>query len=326
MDPALLARFLQKLPPQAGGELLVGYGTSDDAAVWRLSPDLAVVSTVDFFPPMVEDGRLFGRIAAANALSDIYAMGGRPIMALNLVCFPQSLDPEILGEILAGGAETLQQAGAYLAGGHSIYDPLPKYGLAVTGLVHPDRVNRNHTVKDGDALIITKPLGVGLILAAHRAKEAQLDHFMAATASMTRLNANAAEAINKFPVNAVTDVTGFGLLGHLAEMVGQSSAAYLNYDSLPLLPGASQYAEEFFANALAQRNRAHLSSRVDLTALKPAQEEILFDPQTSGGLLISLPAPKAEALLDALRATEPEAAIIGQICRKNPSEPAITVL
>jgi selenide,water dikinase len=326
MDPALLSRFLDRLPPQFSDRLLVGYKTSDDAAVWRLNQDLAVVSTVDFFPPMVNDGRLFGRIAAANALSDVYAMGGQPIMALNLVCFPQSLDPEILAEILAGGAEILAQAGAFLAGGHSVYDPLPKYGLAVTGLVHPDKVRRNYTVKEGDALVLTKPLGVGLVLAAYRAGEFLEEDFLRATAVMTRLNSAPAKALSDFSANAATDVTGFGLLGHLAEMAGSDFAAYLNFDSIPILPGALGYAQEFFSTALAQRNRLHLGDKVDLKALSPAQEEILFDPQTSGGLLISLPAAKAEGLVEALRPTDPETAIIGEISRRDTGEPAITVL
>jgi selenide,water dikinase len=326
MDPAVLSRFLKLLPPQTAPDLLVGFGTNDDAAVWRLSPDLAVVSTVDFFPPMVDDGHLFGRIAATNALSDIYAMGGRPILALNLVCFPQSLDPAILAEILAGGAETVNAAGAFLAGGHSIYDNLPKYGLAVTGLVHPDKARRNQAVKDGDALILTKPLGVGLILSAHRLKAAAETHYQAAIDSMTTLNAKAALALDGYPVNAVTDVTGFGLLGHLAEMVGTDYAVDLNFDSLPIFPGALDYAAEFFATALGQRNRNHLTGQVDLTSLNPAQEEILFDPQTSGGLLISLPASQANNLLATLQTDHPKAAIIGQVSRRRAPDPAITVL
>jgi selenide,water dikinase len=325
MDPALLAKFLSKLPSQANDNLLVGYGSSDDAGVWRLSPDLAMVSTVDFFPPMVSDGRLFGQIAAANALSDIYAMGARPIMALNLVCFPPALDPDLLAEILAGGAEMILKAGAFLAGGHSIYDPLPKYGLAVTGLVHPDKIWRNNAVQEGDALILTKPLGLGLVLAASRVNEAKKDHFQEAISYMTHLNAEAAATLANFPVNAVTDVTGFGLLGHLAETLGADYAADLNFDSLPLLAGALDYAAEFFASALAQRNRLNLSSQLDLQALNPAQEEILFDPQTSGGLLISLPSDQAELLLAALKTTEPKAAIIGQISRHSPARPKIAV-
>jgi selenide,water dikinase len=326
MDPALLSRFLDKLPSFACESLLVGYGHNDDAGVYRLSQDLAVVSTVDFFPPMVDDGRLFGRIAAANALSDVYAMGGRPILALNLVCFPQDMDPSILGEILAGGAETLAEAGAALAGGHSIYDSLPKYGLAVTGLVHPDRIRRNHTLREGDALVLTKAVGTGLTLAAQRAGVAQEADYRAAVASMTRLNAAAAEAMGRFPVSAATDVTGFGILGHLAEMAGTTFAIYLNYDSIPVLPGALGYAQEFLATALGQRNRNHLAPIVDLAALSPAQEEILFDPQTSGGLAISLSAPLAEDLVAALKPTDPEAAIVGLVSRRGPNEPAIAVL
>jgi selenide,water dikinase len=326
VDPALLSKFLTLLPQNKPEQLLVGFESSDDAAVWQLSPDTAIISTVDFFPPMVNDPKLFGRIAATNALSDVYAMGGRPIMALNLVCYPQKLDPEIMAEILAGGAEVLAQAGAFLAGGHSIYDPEPKYGLAVTGLAHPEKIRRNNTLKIGDALILTKALGVGLILSAHRVEAASLADFEAATNSMTRLNGPAAQALEPFGVSAVTDVTGFGLLGHLSEMAGNHYTIYLNFDSLPLLPGALNYAREFFATALGQRNRNNLSHRVQLRGLDPAQEEILFDPQTSGGLAISVPAQRALALVAALKASDPESAIIGQVSERRPGDPAVVAL
>jgi selenide,water dikinase len=321
-----LAQLLAQLPPQFRPELLVGFDTSDDAAVWRLTSELALISTVDFFPPMVEDGRLFGQIAATNALSDIYAMGGQPLLALSLVNFPQDLDPAILGEILAGAAETVQRAGACLAGGHSIYDPLPKFGLAVTGLAHPERIRRNNTLEIGDALILTKPLGVGLILSAYRAKVALEEDFARAVASMTRLNDQAARVMSQFPTRAATDVSGFGLLGHLAEMAGQDFAIGLDFASIPILPGASRYATEFLTSALAQRNRNFLAPRVDLSSLSGAQEEILFDPQTSGGLLISLPPNRAQELVAALQAQNPGAAIIGQVFPRRPQEPTIFVL
>jgi selenide,water dikinase len=286
---------------------------------------MAIVSTVDFFPPMVDDGHLFGRIAATNALSDVYAMGGRPLMALNLVCLPQKMNPGILAEILAGGAEVLLEAGAFLTGGHSIYDPEPKYGLAVTGLVHPQKIYRNHTVQAGEALILTKPLGVGLILSAHRVQEAKPGDFEAAVASMTHLNRYAAEAMHDFPISAATDVTGFGLLGHLNEMAGQKHCIDINFDSLPLLPGALNYARNFFATALGQRNRNYLAGRIKLYGLDPAQEEILFDPQTSGGLVISLPANRAQDLVATLRCNDPMAAIIGQVSLRDPKSPAVVV-
>jgi selenide,water dikinase len=326
LDPAVLAQFLDKLPNNRCEQLMVGFETSDDAAVWRLSSEEAIISTADFFPPMVDDGRLFGRIAAANALSDVYAMGGRPIMALNLVCFPQKMDPQILAEILAGGAEVLLAAGAFLAGGHSIYDPEPKYGLAVTGLVHPQKIRRNHTVRDGDALILTKALGVGLILSANRIGAAKQEDFDLAVKSMTHLNRKASEAMSDFSVSAATDITGFGLLGHLNEMAGKEHSIFVNYDSLPVLPGALHYAQEFFATALGQRNRNYLTDRVELCGLDTAREEILFDPQTSGGLVISLPPNQAQDLLASLQKSEPQAAIIGQVARRGPNDRAVVVL
>jgi selenide,water dikinase len=321
----MLSQFLGNLPGSHCDRLLVGYETSDDAAVWQLSPDTAIVSTVDFFPPMVDDGRLFGRIAAANALSDVYAMGGRPLMALNLVCFPHKMDPGVMADILSGGAESLREAGAFLAGGHSIYDQGPKYGLAVTGLVNPGKIRRNHTVQAGEALVLTKPLGVGLILSAHRAQVVDPGDFDAAVRSMTHLNRYAAEAMDAFPVSAATDVTGFGLLGHLNEMAGSSYSIDIDFDSLPILPGALGYAQEFLSTALGQRNRNYLAGRIELDGLESAQEEILFDPQTSGGLVISLPANRAEDLVAALRHNDPMASIIGRVSLRGPKDPAVAV-
>ncbi len=312
IGPADLRAFLRDLPVTDDPNLLVGFGGSDDAAVYRVSPELAMVSTVDFFPPMVDDPRLFGQIAAANALSDIYAMGATPLFALNLVCFPQKMDKAVLGEILTGGAEKIKEAGAALCGGHSIYDHEPKYGLAVTGQVHPDRILQNSTGRAGDALILTKPLGVGLVMSALRAGLATDEEYAAAAASMTRLNKYAAEKFRAFPINACTDITGFGLLVHASEMAGSGHTLTIDFDSLPLLPGALKYAEEYLATAAGQRNRNHLAAEADM-AVPAAAQEILFDPQTSGGLLISLPADRAEALCAAIRKDDPSAAIVGLV-------------
>jgi selenium donor protein len=312
IGPAELQEFLKDLPLAADPNLLVGFGSSDDAAVYQVSPELALVSTVDFFPPMVDDPRLFGQIAAANALSDIYAMGAQPVFALNLVCFPQKSDKSVLGEILMGGAEKIREAGAVLCGGHSIYDHEPKYGLAVTGRVHPDKILMNDACRAGDALILTKALGVGLIMSALRAGLAEKEEYEAATDSMARLNKYAAEKMNSFQINACTDVTGFGLLVHAAEMAGAKHTLTINFDSLPLLPGAMKYAEAYLATAAGQRNRNHLAGQIDL-AVSEAAQEILFDPQTSGGLLISLPAGQAESLCAEIKKDEPSAAIVGQI-------------
>lgn len=324
IGPAELSRFLTGLPVNDDPNLLVGFDHADDAAVYRISDDAAIVSTVDFFPPMVDDPRLFGKIAAANALSDIYAMGGTALFALNLVCFPQKLDKEILGDILAGGAEKVAEAGAVLAGGHSIYDPEIKYGLAVTGRVHPDRVRRNRDCQAGDALILTKPLGSGLIMAAARVDLATPEQFAAAADTMTRLNKYAAEKTEGYPVHAITDITGFGLMVHAAEMAGDSHSLVLDFNSLPLLPGALAHAEAYLATAAGQRNRNHIAPQVDVSALTPAQQEIVFDPQTSGGLLISVAMDRAEALVQAIRQDDPQAAIIGQVVPREKA--AVTVL
>jgi selenide,water dikinase len=296
--------------------LLVGFEGRDDAAVYRLDGERALVSTVDFFSPMVDDPLVFGRIAAANALSDVYAMGGRPLYALNLVCFPQRMDRGVLEAILAGGAETALEAGVVIAGGHSIYDHEPKYGLAVTGLVDPRCLIRNNSCREGDALILTKALGVGLIQAGLRAGEAGTDTVRGALDSMERLNRYAAEKFAGFEVHACTDVTGFGLAVHAAEMAGDRFSLVMDGDSLPLLGGALGLAEEFYATAGGQRNRNFMAGKVETGALGAAMEELVFDPQTSGGLLIAAAAADAEALLKAIARDDPAAAIIGEVCRR----------
>ncbi len=316
IGPGELASCLARLPRLPDPDLLVGFDTSDDAAVYRLSAEAAVVSTVDFFPPMVDDPRLFGRIAAANALSDVYAMGGRPLFALNLVCFPEAMDRKILAEILLGGAEKAAEAGVPLAGGHSIHDSGVKYGLAVTGLVRPDRVLRNTGAAPGDCLVLTKPLGVGLVLSARRAGLAAGGEFAAAAASMERLNRRAAEKLAAFPVSACTDVTGFGLIGHACEMAGEDRTLIFDFDSLPRLPGALEHAAGFLATAAGQRNREYADSMADVSAVSPAGQELLFDPQTSGGLLIGVPAAEAEALCAAIGRDDPAAAIVGQVAER----------
>ncbi|MDR2403405.1 MAG: selenide, water dikinase SelD [Spirochaetaceae bacterium] len=313
IGPGELAGFLASLPVKEDPSLLVGFGGSDDAAVYRIAPDRALVSTVDFFSPMVEDPCLFGRIAAANALSDIYAMGGRPLYALNLVCFPQKLDSGILREILAGGAAKALEADTVIAGGHSIYDHEPKYGLAVTGIVDPGKVLRNNRCREGDALILTKALGVGLVMSALRAGKAPEDVAAAAAASMERLNRYAAEQLSLYPVHACTDVTGFGLMVHAAEMAGQDHTLFIESGSLPLLPGALDFAEAYYATAAGQRNRNYMEGKAATEGVSPAMQEIVFDPQTSGGLLIALPADHAQALCADIQRDDPVAAIIGMV-------------
>lgn len=313
IGPGELSGIIGRLPAVTDPRLLVGFDASDDAAVYQLDGGQSLVSTVDFFSPMVDDPRTFGRIAATNAMSDVWAMGAQPVLALNLVCFPEGMDLDILGEMLAGGAEKTTEAGAALGGGHSIYDKEPKYGLAVTGLVDTGKVIRNNTPAVGDKLILTKPLGVGIVLAAHRAKQAAQGPVAAAIASMERLNRYAAEKMGQYPVSACTDVTGFGLLAHLLEMTSGRVSATLHPDALPLLPEAAHYADEYLLTAAGQRNRNHLDGRVKVDALPFATQELLFDPQTSGGLLISMPAMEADALLKDIQKDDPLAAIIGTI-------------
>lgn len=325
IGPNELAGFLTNLPKFSDEKLLVDFEASDDAAVYQLSEELALISTVDFFSPMVEDPRTFGRIAAANAMSDVYAMGGKVLFALNLVCFPEKMEKQKLSEILIGGAEKLKEANASLAGGHSIYDHEPKYGLAVTGQVDPQKIIHNNTPKVGDVLILTKALGVGLIQSAVRGGLSSKKAESAAIASMERLNKYAAEKMAYFPVHACTDVTGFGLLVHALEMAGENVTLIIGTEQLPLLPEAYHYAEEFLATAAGQRNRQFIEQKIDLTSTTPAFQEILFDPQTSGGLLISVAAEKALACLEAIQKDDPVAAIIGEVCVKESDQSIILV-
>lgn len=317
IGPGELGELLAGIRVKDDPDLLLGFEGRDDAAVYRISGGGALVSTVDFFSPMVDDPFMFGKIAAANALSDIYAMGVRPLFALNLICFPEKLDRELLRLILAGGAEKALEAGVVIAGGHSIFDHEPKYGLAVTGMADSRGVLRNNTCRAGDALILTKALGVGLVMSAHRAGEAGEGAFRAALASMERLNRWAAEKVRAAPgVHACTDVTGFGLAVHAAEMAGTDHTLVIGAESLPLLPGARGFAEDYFAVAAAQRNRNYMEGNIDMAGLSGALGEMLFDPQTSGGLLIAAAAEGAQALCDAIREDDPAAAIIGEVIER----------
>lgn len=326
IGPHELKSILGDLPFTTDNNLLVGFDSSDDAAVYELTPGHSLVSTVDFFPPMVDDPFLFGEIAAANALSDVYAMGGKPLYALNLVCFPEKMDKEVLHDILLGGAEKAKEAGALLVGGHSIYDSEPKYGLAVTGQVDTEKLLLNNTPRLGDLLILTKPLGVGLVLSAMRVGEAQPDMIRAAELSMARLNGYAAEKMAGVPVSACTDVTGFGLLVHATEMAGDSRTITIDTASLPMLPGAYQFAADYYSTAAGQRNRNFMEGRVNLTDIPQPIQELLFDPQTSGGLLISVPANAAAALCDAIQEDDPGAAIIGQVNLRGPDQPPVMLV
>ena len=324
LGAGVLSRILEKLPRgEQDPNLLVGSDSRDDAAVYQVTENLALVQTVDFFPPMVDDPYTFGQIAAANALSDVYAMGGEVKTALNLVCFPENMDLNVLGEILRGGAEKVAEAGGILAGGHSIADTGVKYGLSVTGLVDPHHLYTNDAGQPGDKLILTKALGVGLLCTANRVGEAAPEHLAGAIASMTTLNKTAAEISRKYTVHAATDVTGFSFLGHLHEMMGGKLSCIIDAKAVPVLPGAEQAADDCLYTAAGQRNRNHTGPFVRFENVPFAMEEVLFDPQTSGGLLLAVAPAEAQALEAELQAAGLPARIVGEIRPK--AEPEITV-
>ena len=324
LGAGVLSRILEKLPrSEKDPNLLVGYDSHDDAAVYKVTEDLALVQTVDFFPPMVDDPYVFGKIAAANALSDVYAMGGEVKTALNLVCFPESMDLNVLGQILQGGAEKVAEAGGILAGGHSIADTGVKYGLSVTGLVNPAKMYANDTGRPGDLLILTKALGVGLICSANRVGEVTQEQMNMAVQSMTTLNKKAAEISRKYNIHACTDVTGFGFLGHLHEMMGKGLSCKIDANSIPVLSGACESADAFLYTAAGQRNRNYVGAAVQFENVTFAMEEVLFDPQTSGGLLMAVAPEDAEELEKELQNVGIPAQIVGTITR--PSEAEILV-
>jgi selenide, water dikinase len=316
LGPCVLNRALSGLAQPDYPELMVDYRTADDAGVYKLSDDLALVQTVDFFPPMVDEPFIFGQIAAANALSDIYAMGGTPITALSLVAFPaHTLDPGILREIMEGGLDKLREAHTALVGGHSISDEEIKFGFAVTGTIHPDKVLRNRGARPGDALILTKPLGNGIINTAIRNEQCPDDIREAAVAAMTQLNKVAAElALSRNP-SAMTDVTGFGLIGHALEMVqGSEVGLRIRVNDLPLLPGAVELAKAGMVPGGTARNREYVEPSVSgLDCLEPWRSDLLCDPQTSGGLLIAVPAETAADLVREMHNFELDARIIGEV-------------
>ena len=325
LGAGVLSCILEKLPRgEKDPNLLVGYDSRDDAAVYRVTEDLALVQTVDFFPPMVDDPYIFGQIAAANALSDVYAMGGEVKTALNLVCFPENMDLNVLGEILRGGAEKVAEAGGILAGGHSIADTGVKYGLSVTGLVDLHHLYANDAGQPGDKLLLTKALGVGLLCTANRVGEAAPEHMAAAISSMTTLNKTAAEISRRYTVHAATDVTGFSFLGHLHEMMGGRLSCKINARAVPVLPGAEKAADDFLYTAAGQRNRNHTGPFVRFEGVPFAMEEVLFDPQTSGGLLLAVDPAEASALEKELQSAGLPAKIVGEIVPRTETEITVT--
>ena len=293
---------------------------AEDAGVYKLTADLAIVQTVDFFTPIVDDPYDFGRIAVANALSDVYAMGGKPLTALNVVCFPRdTMDISILREVLKGGLDMMHEAGVILIGGHTVDDPELKYGLSVTGTIHPAKVVHNNGAKSGDKLILTKPLGTGIISTAIKRGTASKVAIASVIKSMTALNRTASEAMLAVGVNACKDITGFGLLGHTAEMiVGTEVGMIIDSSAVPFFPEAKEYAEAGMVPGGLGRNRDYRKNMVDIdNKVPPYLQDLLFDPQTSGGLLISLPKTKASKLLKKLHSEGvTEAAIIGEVVAK----------
>jgi selenide, water dikinase len=306
----LLAGFV----PAASADLIVGLSPADDAAVYRLDDERALVFTTDFFPPMVDDPALFGAIAAANALNDIFAMGAKPLLALSIAAFPEELPLDTVRAIFDAAAEKVAEAGAILAGGHTIRDSAPKYGLAAIGTAHPDRVWRKSEARPRDALFLTKPLGTGLVLTASHKRAAQEEDVVAALASMSKLNGEAAEALRPFEPHAVTDVTGFGLFGHAREMAERSEVKIvLDGSSLPALPGALAAARRGLTTGGDQRNRDYVADVLTLDGLADDLATLAFDPQTSGGLLVSLPAEKSAVLAAAFEAENLFLALIGRV-------------
>ena len=322
--------------------MLVGTESSDDAAVYQISDELAMIQTVDFFTPIVDDPYTFGQIAAANALSDVYAMGGEPKLALNIAAFPNCLDPEILGEILRGGADKVMEAGATLAGGHTIQDDEPKYGLCVTGFVNPSSMWKNVGAKAGDVLILTKPLGTGILSTAVKGEMASEKEAASAAAVMATLNKYARDLVADLRVHACTDVTGFGLAGHALEMAGGSDVSFcISLSALPVMEGALEHASMGFLPAGAYRNREFAEKdceflwrnadpdtiangtedgsddkkRADasVTEQLPEREDLVFDPQTSGGLLLSMDPEDAATAMERLEGLSLPCALIGRV-------------
>jgi selenide, water dikinase len=297
--------------------VLVGSDSKDDAGIYRLNDDLALVQTLDFITPVCDDPFEFGRIAACNSLSDVYAMGGKPVTAMNIVAFPtKKFGMDILGRILEGGLSKIKEAGVQLIGGHSIDDPELKYGLSVTGLISPGRILRNNTIKDGDSLILTKPLGTGIIATAIKAGEDSTEVIKEFISSMAALNKYSAEIMMKYNVNACTDITGFGLAGHILEMMqGNGLSVFINSSTMPVLTGAFENAADGFIPGGLYRNRKYVGDNCIINDyVRREIADIIFDPQTSGGLLISLPKKESEQLVKELhQAGITHASVIGEV-------------
>lgn len=318
MGPGTLHDLLAGLSVKWDPNLLVGFETADDAGVYRLDDQTALIQTVDFFTPMVDDPYWFGQIAAANALSDVYAMGGRPMTAMNIVAYPTCGDLSVLREILRGGLDKIQEAGAVLVGGHTVDDNEPKYGLSVTGVVRPDSVIANRGVQPGDAIYLSKPLGTGVIATAIKAEMAEPEVVETATRSMAALNRGAMEIMTRVPTHAATDVTGFGLLGHLMEMAEASEVTItLQHSAVPMLPGSLDCARMGLIPGGTYSNRDYLASRViHAGQVDRAVLDILYTPETSGGLLIAVPAGVASDLEELARLADVKLTLVATASRR----------
>ena len=310
----VLSQLLEGIRVHSDPNLLVGFDKSDDASVYRISDELALVQTVDFFPPIADDPYTFGAIAATNALSDVYAMGGEPKLALNIMAVPADMPKEVVHEILRGGYDKVYEAGALITGGHSILDPEPKYGLAVTGFVHPDRVLTNSGARPGDVLLFTKPIGIGILTTAAKAELAEASTMAKALRLMTTLNKSARDAMVKYRVHACTDVTGFGLLGHTCEMAqGSDVKITLRTGDMDLIGESLEFARMGLLPEGMYRNRQFAEKYVDGGAVELAVQDMLYDPQTSGGLLIAVDPDDAPALFAELQSCVPSAQCLGTV-------------
>lgn len=297
--------------------LIVGIETSDDAAVYKLNDEMAVIQTLDFFTPVVDDPYTFGQIAAANSLSDVYAMGGKPTVALNIVCFPTCISIDILGEILRGGADKVLESGAVVVGGHTVEDSEPKYGLSVMGIVHPDKILKNYGSKVGDVVIITKPLGIGIINTAIKGEVASKEAYNKAVKVMSTLNKYAGEIVANYNLSACTDITGFGIMGHGYEMASASKVTLKIYsDRVPYIEEAKEYAEMGLVPAGSYNNRNYIDGKYELKNIPEWMKDILFDPQTSGGLLITCSKEEGEKIMKELLTLEMPSAIIGEVIQQ----------
>lgn len=318
IGPGVLHEVLSGLPRFHNSNLLVGFDTKDDACVYKINEDIVVIQTVDFFPPMVDDPYTFGQIAAANALSDIYAMGGNPATAMNLLCFPSCLDTSIIKEILAGGYDKVKEAGAVIAGGHTIADPTPKYGLCVSGFAHPSEILANSSAKTGDILIITKPLGIGIMNTAAKAELLTESKLKKVASIMSTLNKYAKECASGLEVHSCTDVTGFSLIGHSYEMAsGSNKTIEIFSKAVPIIDEALEYAKMGIIPEGMYNNLDYLKDKFELESeITQELQDVLLDPQTSGGLLLAISENHAKEFLSRIEEFTPYARVVGQVLDK----------